>query len=163
MSKIIIRKLKSNEVDFLSDMLYEAIFIPEGNVPLSREIIKDPSLSKYIENWGKDRFDIALVAVIENKIVGAIWGRLFSKENKGFAYIDNKTPELSMAVKNEYRYQGIGTKLIETIITEYNKIEIEFLSLSVQKANKALNLYKRIGFEPVEETDTSLIMRKRIL
>ncbi len=146
----------------MADMLYEAIFIPEGHPPFPREIVKELSLSKYIEKWGKDKFDIALVVEIENKLVGAVWGRLFTNENKGFGYIDNKTPELSMAIKNEYRNQGIGTKLIEAIITEYNKIEVKFLSLSVDKANKSLNLYKRIGFETVEEKETSLTMRKRI-
>ncbi len=146
----------------MADMLYEAIFIPEGHPPFPREIVKELSLSKYIEKWGKDKFDIALVVEIDNKLVGAVWGRLFTNENKGFGYIDNKTPELSMAIKNDYRNQGIGTKLIKAIIAEYNKIEVKFLSLSVDKANKALNLYKRIGFETVEETETSLTMRKRI-
>ncbi|PIE89500.1 MAG: GNAT family N-acetyltransferase [Acidobacteria bacterium] len=159
---MIIRALKSRESDFLADMLYEAIFIPEGHPPFPREIVKELSLSKYIEKWGKDKFDIALVVEIDNKLVGAVWGRLFTNENKGFGYIDNKTPELSMAIKNDYRNQGIGTKLIKAIIAEYNKIEVKFLSLSVDKANKALNLYKRIGFETVEETETSLTMRKRI-
>lgn len=36
-----IRKLKISESDFLADMLYEAIFIPEGNDPLPKEVIKD--------------------------------------------------------------------------------------------------------------------------
>ncbi|PIF02257.1 MAG: GNAT family N-acetyltransferase [Draconibacterium sp.] len=157
-----IRSLRSNEYDFLAEMLYEAIFVPEGHAPLPGEIIKDPALSRYIENWGKDKFDIALVAEADNKLVGAIWGRIFTAKNKGFGYIDNETPELSMAIKSEYRNQGIGTKLIDAIITEYNKIGVEFLSLSVDKANKALNLYKRMGFEAVGETETSLTMRKRI-
>ncbi len=162
LGKYDIRALKSSESDFLADMLYEAIFIPEGHALLPKEIIKNPSLSKYIENWGKDKFDIALVVEVENKLVGAIWGRLFANENKGYGYVDNETPELSMAIKDKYRNQGLGTKLINTIIIEYDKVGVKFVSLSVNKANKALNLYKRIGFETVEETETSLTMRKRI-
>ena len=157
-----IRKLKTTESDFLSDMLYEAIFIPEGNEPLPKEIIKDNSLSKYIENWEKDKFDIALVAEVDNQLIGAIWGRLLKDENKGFGYVDNNTPELSMAVKQEYRNQGIGTQLIRAIALEYKKIGVEYLSLSVDKLNNASNLYRRLGCEIVEEKETSWIMKKRI-
>ena len=155
-----IRELKKTEADFLADMLYEAIFIPDGHDPLPKEVIKDNSLSKYIENWGKDKFDIALVMESDNQCVGAIWGRLMTDENKGFGYVDNKTPELGMAVKQEYRNQGIGTKLIKAIDSEYQKIGVEYLSLSVDKANSASNLYKRLGYEIIEETESSWTMRK---
>lgn len=157
-----IRKLKNKESDFLADMLYEAIFIPEGHDPLPKEVLKDKSLSKYVENWGKDKFDIALVMESDNQLVAAIWGRLLTDENKGYGFVDNKTPELSMAVKQEYRNHGIGTKLIKAIASEYQKIGVEHLSLSVDKANKASNLYKRVGYEIVEETETSWTMKKRI-
>ncbi|TXK71706.1 GNAT family N-acetyltransferase [Mesonia sp. HuA40] len=157
-----IRKLKTSESDFLANMLYEAIFIPEGTDPLPKEVIKDKSLSKYIENWGKDKFDIALVMELDNQLIGAIWGRLLTDENKGFGYVDDTTPELSMAVKNEHRNQGIGTKLIKAIASEYQKIGVEYLSLSVDKANNASNLYKRLGCEIIEETETSWTMKKRI-
>ncbi len=160
--KMTIRKLMITESDFLADMLYEAIFIPEGHDPLPREVIKDKSLYKYVDKWGKDKFDIALIMESNNQLVGAIWGRLLTRENKGFGYLDDKTPELSMAVKNEYRNQGIGTKLIKAITSEYQKIGVDYLSLSVDKANNASNLYKRLGFEIVEETETSWTMKKGI-
>ncbi|WP_299365421.1 GNAT family N-acetyltransferase [Winogradskyella sp.] len=157
-----VRVLEHTESDFLAEMLYEAIYIPEGHDPLPKEIIKDPSLSKYIENWGKDKFDIALVMEIEDQLVGAIWGRLFSKDNKGFGYVDENTPELSMAVLSDYRNQGIGTKLIHTIATEYQKIGVQTLSLSVDKANNASNLYKRLGYKIIEELETSWTMKKEL-
>jgi hypothetical protein len=97
-----IRKLKLTESDFLADILYEATFIPEGNDPLPKEVIKDKSLSKYIENWGKNKFNIALVMQQDNQLVGAIWGRLLTGENKGFGYSNDNTPELNMAVKQEH-------------------------------------------------------------
>jgi len=98
----------------------------------------------------------------DHQLVGAIWGRLLTNENKGFGYIDDNTPELSMAVKNEYRNQGIGTELIKAITSEYQKIGVNNLSLSVDKANNASDLYKRLGFEIVEETETSWTMKKKI-
>lgn len=146
----------------ICDMLYEAIFIPEGQDSLPKEVIKEKSLSKYIENWGKDKFDIALVMEINHQLVGAIWGRLLTDENKGFGHVDDSTPELGMAVKPAYRNQGIGTQLIKEITSEYQKIGVDYLSLSVDKANSASNLYKRLGFEIVAETETSWTMRKGI-
>lgn len=159
---MMIRKLKKSEADFLADMLYEAIFIPEGNDPLPREVIKDKSLYKYIENWGKDLFEIAMIVEIDKQLVGAIWGRLLTKVNKGFGYVNDNTPELSMAVKNEYRNQGIGTELINAFESEYKKIGVDNQSLSVDKANDATKLYTRLGFEILKETDTSWTMKKRL-
>lgn len=157
-----IRKLNLTEADFLADMLYEAIFIPAGQPPLPKSVITDKSLSKYIENWGKDKFDIALVVEVDHQLIGAIWGRLLTRENKGFGYVDDNTPELSMAVQPEYRNQGIGTELIRAIASEYEKMGVEYLSLSVDKANQASHLYKRLGCEIVGETETSWTMKKRI-
>jgi len=157
-----IRKLKNDERDFLGEMLYEAIFIPEGHKGFSKDIIKEYPLSKYIDNWGKDEYDIAFVIEIDNQLVGAIWGRLFTQENKGFGFVDNNTPELSMAVKPEFRNKGIGTDMMKVIVSYYKNLGIKYLSLSVDKANKALRLYQRLGYEIIDETETSYTMRKKI-
>ena len=157
-----IRALKTSESGFLAEMLYEAIFVPEGYEPLPRDIIRDKSLSKYIDNWGKDIFDIALVMEDKDQPVGAIWGRLLTKENKGFGYLNDSTPELSMAVKEDYRSQGIGTKLLTGIADAYQKIGVEYLSLSVDKTNRASKLYRHMGYEIAGETETSWTMKKRI-
>ncbi len=157
-----IREIKNDEIDFLEDMLYMAIFIPEGHDPLPKDIIKDKSLAKYTDLWGKDNYDIALVAESDRQLIGAIWGRLFSEENQGYGFIDTTTPELSMAIHPEFRGKGIGTELMRTIVAAYKKLGVEFLSLSVDKANKASGLYKRLGFEIVEETKTAWTMKKAI-
>lgn len=67
-----------------------------------------------------------------------------------------------MAVIAEYRNQGIGTRLMKAIASEYLKLGVEYLSLSVDKANPAVNLYQRMGYETVEEAATSLTMRRRL-
>ncbi len=151
-----IRGLKNTEHDFLADMLYEAIFISEGQDPLPKEIIQDKSLSKYVDHWGKDVFDIALVMEVDGQPVGVIWGRLLTHENSGFGYVNDSTPELSMAVKSEHRSQGIGTKLFKAIMQRYREIGVEYLSLSVDRANQAKKLYERLGCVIVDSTETSL-------
>ena len=157
-----IRRIKSSEIEFLSEMLYEAIFVPEGQDPLPKEVIRDASLAKYIEHWGRDPYDIAFVAEIDNQLVGAAWGRLFSEENKGFGFVDHQTPELSMAVRPDYRNRGIGTNMMKAIHDAYSNLGVARLSLSVDKANNATHLYRRLGYETVEETETSLTMKKAV-
>lgn len=158
-----IREIKSSEIEFLSDMLYEAIFIPEGHEKLPKEIIREDSLSRYITDWGKNEYDIAFVAEINSKLVGAIWGRQFESDKKGYGFVDDATPEISMALKTGYRNKGIGTRLINMLLQEYRDRGVHQVSLSVDKRNDALRLYKRIGFEIVSETDAhSLTMKKEI-
>ena len=155
-----IRPIQDNEIDFLADMLYEAIFVPEGQEPLPKEIIKDKSLSKYYENWGKDRFDIALVTILGQELIGAAWGRLLTEKNRGFGYVNDDTPEISIAIKPKYRNKGIGTQLMSAIEQSYKTISVPYLSLSVDKANMASKLYLRLGYNVVHETETSWTMTK---
>jgi ribosomal-protein-alanine N-acetyltransferase len=44
--------------------------------------------------------------------IGAAWLRLWSKDEQGYGFVDVHTPELSMAVRPEFRGQGIGTLLL---------------------------------------------------
>jgi [ribosomal protein S18]-alanine N-acetyltransferase len=159
--KTIFRKIQESDYPFLREMLYEAIYIPEGEKPLPNSTIDTPELSKYIDNWG--RFgDIGLLALIDNKPAGAIWSRLYSEDRKGYGYIDDVTPELSMAVSDGFRYHGIGTKLLIMFFDLAKKHEFKALSLSVDKRNRACNLYKRLGFEIVEEFETAYTMKKEL-
>lgn len=155
-----IRILKSSEISFLKEMLYEAIFVPEGMQKPPKSIIRDQSLAHYYKNWGKDIYDIALVIEINDELIGAIWGRKFVSEGKGYGFFNEETPEISMAIKNEYRSKGLGTKLIEEVIKIYKIQGIKALSLSVDKQNLAYKLYIKQGFSIFSETETSVSMIK---
>ncbi|MBV5282952.1 MAG: GNAT family N-acetyltransferase [Paludibacter sp.] len=162
MTDLKIRRIKASEIKFLEDMLYEAIYIPEGESRLPRSIIKDPSLAKYIENWGKNNSDIALVAETNEKLIGAIWVRQFSETNKGYGYIDETIPEMGMAIYSEYRNKGIGKRFIREMKLTLQENDFKAVSLSVDKANYAFKFYKREGFETISETETSATMIKYI-
>lgn len=77
--KIAIREVHRSELEFLKEMLYQAIFVPEGEPPLTKEIIENPDLAKYIEGFGRDG-DLCLVAKLNGKLVGAAWTRLFTEQ-----------------------------------------------------------------------------------
>ena len=67
-----IRHIESTEYKVLDDFLYEAIFIPEGVAAPPREIINDPQLQVYVQDFGVQEGDICYVAETEGKIIGAV-------------------------------------------------------------------------------------------
>lgn len=108
----IIRPLIPEDEPFLWEMLYQAIYIPPNTTPPPRDIVNQPELAKYVRNWGHPN-DSGFVA-IDVKMrtpIGAVWLRLFTNDSKGYGYIDDTTPELSIAVAEVYRGKGIGTRL----------------------------------------------------
>ena len=159
-SDFYIKAIQPADYHLLADMLYHAIHVPEGEEYPPREIVQEPPLKRYIETWGRDQYDQALLAIVGSDTVGTVWGRVFSESSPGFGFIDNQTPELSIALLPAFRGQGIGTQLLQAIIARYQELDISQLSLSVSKQNPALRLYQRLGFTTVEESDTSLIMKK---
>lgn len=70
-----LRELRENEIELLKDFLYEAIFIPEGVEPPAREIIEQPELKLYYEDFGKGKADYCVVAEEDDRVVGAVWIR----------------------------------------------------------------------------------------
>lgn len=68
LNNYLIRGINSEEVSILKEMLYEAIFQPDEINLLPREIIEQPELSIYIDNWGKPD-DLCLVAEVETNNV----------------------------------------------------------------------------------------------
>ena len=142
------------EYPLLSDFLYEAIFIPDGIKPPPRDIIASPELQIYIERFGTSKDDFALVAEIEGKIVGAVWVRIMND----YGHIDEETPSLAISLYKEYRGQGIGTNMMKEMLSLLKTHGYKRVSLSVQKANYAAEMYRKIGFKIVSENKEEWIM-----
>jgi [ribosomal protein S18]-alanine N-acetyltransferase len=155
------KKIEKLDYPFLKEMLYEGLFVPEGMQPFPITIIDLPEISKYIINWN-DKKDFGLIALIDNKQIGAIWCRLFTEENKGYGFVDINTPELSMAIIGRFRNHGIGTELLTNIFIQAKEKGFKSLSLSVDKRNRACSLYKRLGFEIIYELETAYTMKKEL-
>lgn len=69
---------------------------------------------------------------------------------------ESKTKIHKIYILPETQGSGIGKKLIQ-YITEKSKIENqEFLSLNVNRYNKALDFYIKIGFEKIAEEDIEI-------
>ena len=150
-----IRPIQTSEIPLLRDFLYEAIFIPEGVPAPPRSIIDDESLQVYIRDFGKSSHDRCLVAESSGCIVGAIWSRIMND----YGHIDDETPSIAISLYKEYRNQGIGTQLLHQMIVLLKQEGYKSVSLSVQKANYALQMYRKAGFQIISEADDEVIMR----
>ena len=150
----LIRELKQDENKVLDTFLYEAIFIPEGVSAPSKDIINQPDLQVYVKDFGKNKGDLCLVAQVSDKIVGAVWVRIMND----YGHIDNETPSFAISLLKEYRNYGIGTELMKQMLTKLKLEGYKQVSLSVQKMNYAVRMYRKIGFEIIDENDEEYIM-----
>ena len=62
----------------------------------------------------------------------------------------------------EYRGYGIGTKLMQEMLEALRKDGHTQVSLSVQKRNYAVKMYRKVGFEILSENDEEYIMVCRL-
>lgn len=149
-----IRQIHEDEYYLLEDFIYEAIFIPDGVQPPPKSIIKQPDLQVYIKDFGKEKDDICFVAECGEKVIGAVWVR----DMQDYGHIADGIPSFAISLYKEYRNFGIGTKLMKTMLNELKRRGYEKTSLAVQKANYAVKMYKKVGFNIAYENGEEYIM-----
>jgi ribosomal protein S18 acetylase RimI-like enzyme len=148
-----IRRGGRTDVPFLRDMLRHAYYWRWGT-PEAEEI----PASRYVEGFGRPG-DAAVIAIDEGFPVGAAWYRVFRSGAPGYGFVDESTPELSIAVVPSRRGRGIGDELLSALMDRARGEGYTALSLSVERKNPALHLYERFGFRPVEERGDTLVMK----
>ncbi len=149
-----IRPMRQTEYPLLDDFLYEAIFIPAGVEPPPRDIILDEALQIYVREFGTHPGDTCLCAEADGTVIGAVWVRYMHD----YGYLDDATPSLAISLYPAYRGQGIGTELMRQMLAKLEKTGVARVSLSVQKENDAVRMYRKVGFETVRETDEEYLM-----
>lgn len=151
---VTIREMQKQEYPLLDNFLYEAIFVPEGAEPPPKTIIASPELQVYVEHFGEAKDDWGLAAEVGGKIVGAVWARIMND----YGHVDDETPSLAISLYKEYRGFGIGTGMMKEILALLKSQGYGQVSLSVQKANYAVKLYLKTGFEIIKENEDEYIM-----
>ena len=76
----------------------------------------------------EDQFDAHLAKVGAERI----WVAVIDSQVKGFIglILDKEEAEIEpLIVSQLYRNKGIGTKLVETVMSEVNKLDVKFLSV----------------------------------
>ena len=154
MKDVIIRPLKDSEKEILKEFLYEAIFVPEGEEPPEKSIINREELMVYLYAFGRGKADFALVSEMDGKIVGAVWTRIMHD----YGHVDDETPSFAISLYKEYRGQGIGTRLMQEMLQVLKSKGFKRASLSVQKANYAVRMYEKLGFQILKESEEEYIM-----
>ena len=155
---VMIRKLLPEETGLLKDFLYEAIFIPEGVQPPARDIVERPELRIYYDDFGSGPADLCLVAETQGHVAGAVWTRIMND----YGHVDEETPSFAISLLPEYRGQGIGTRLMRSMLSLLKEQGFRQASLAVQKANYAVRMYRNVGFEIIDENDEEYIMVCRL-
>ena len=155
---MILRSLRDDEKELLKDFLYEALFVPEGAEPFPWSIIYKPELSIYYEEFGSKSDDNCIVAEVEGKVVGAVWTRIMDD----YGHVDDETPSLAISLYREHRGKGYGTAMMKRMLEVLKEKGYKKVSLSVQKANRAVRLYESLGFKVLIDKDDEYIMVREL-
>ena len=143
-----IRQAGPQDVRFLRDMLKHAYHWRLNQDP-------DLPVARYVNNWGRPG-DVGLIAW-ENGPIGAAWYRLFKGSAPGFGFVDEQTPELTIAVVPSRRGGGLGGDLLEALLDRARRDGYSAISLSAQHG--MTKLYERHGFRPVDDKDGTVTMK----
>ena len=157
---MVIRRGGRQDVRFLRDMLHHAYYWRErspGDGP-------GPA-ARYVKGWGRPG-DTVLIAVDDAFPVGAAWYRLFRKDQPGYGFVDEDTPELAIAVVPSRRGHGVGEALLDALCERARADGYRAISLSVARDNPGLvAFYEHQGFQVVGQADgdaQSLTMRREL-
>lgn len=145
--RVTIRQMESKDINEVYEIEKESFSIPWSYEALKKEV-EENLLALYI------------VAEIDEKVVGYL----------GMWKIMDEAHITNIAVKKDYRGQGIGDYLMMAIIDYCEKHNIPNITLKVRKSNQvAINLYKKHGFVDcgirpkyyTDENEDALIMWRR--
>jgi GNAT superfamily N-acetyltransferase len=149
-----VRPVGEGDVEFLKRMVYEAArWNPDWPAMPIEEVLAEPIVRRYYEGFGREG-DGGVVAELDGEPVGAAWYRRFPVDAPGYGFVDEKIPELSIAVVPLHRRKGIGHTLLRACLVQAREEGNQAISLSVAVHNRSRMMYQRAGFEKVvDESD----------
>ncbi|MBC7328277.1 GNAT family N-acetyltransferase, partial [bacterium] len=138
MSEVQIRELKNTDADLLGNLL-------ESLSPQTESFFHPYPLTRDSAFQFAKREDIfCLVAEINGEIIGYTWWEPRVED----------IPTVGICISDKYQGKGIGKKLLEKLIDEAKRQNKMGLRLTVMKDNnKAISLYKKLGFYIIGEAD----------
>jgi GNAT superfamily N-acetyltransferase len=150
----VIRQLTHQDEPILWEMLYYGLSSAGKKEPPSREIVRRPEVSRYVDGWGRVG-DTGFVAhdKKDGALLGAIWLRRPPEKS-------DAPPELALAVKPEHRRHGIGTALLTQLVRA--NPDQSRISVSLVAGKPVLRLYERFGFKVVEQRPDAVVMHRPV-
>ena len=151
-----IRPGTREDLDLLRAMLLAAVYWRPGSAPASPlRTLERPELAKLLAGWGRPGDTAAVADTPDGRTLGAAWYRFWTDEDHSYGFVDSRTPEVAIGVRPGMRGRGVGTRLLRALIREARASGVTRLSLSVERDNPALSLYRRLGFVVVGEVDAA--------
>ena len=132
-----LRPVSERDTRFLRDMLRHAYHWRLAEDP-------DMPVFRYVQNWGR-RGDAGVIAFEGTNVYGAAWYRLFPADAPGFGFVDEETPEVTIAVVPSHRGHGTGGELLEALLERAASDGFARISLSAQPGQTGF--YEKHGFQ----------------
>jgi GNAT superfamily N-acetyltransferase len=144
----VLRPVDRQDSRFLRDMLRHAYHW---------RMAQDPDLPvfRYVQNWGRPG-DAGVVAFAGPNEYGAAWYRLFPEAAPGFGFVDEETPELTIAVVPSHRGHGSGGELLEALLAQARADGFTRISLSAEPGQTSF--YEKHGFRELRREDGTVTM-----
>ena len=145
-----IRRGGQQDVPFMRDMLRHAYYWRWHDPEL-----EDLPVGRYVDRWGRPG-DTAVVLIERFRPVGAAWYRLFEEQAPGYGFVDEDTPELTIAVVPSKRGHGTGAELLEALLERARADGFSQISLSAEPGQTGF--YEKHGFQEVQREDGTVTM-----
>ncbi|MGE5095359.1 MAG: GNAT family N-acetyltransferase [Betaproteobacteria bacterium] len=143
------RPLTAADQAALWDWLHIALWDPPPAGLRPREVLEHPAVRIYAEQWGRHG-DIGVVAVVGGVDAGACWMRVLP-EGVGLASVDAATPQLGIALRDEFRGRGLGKRLMLEALARAWRAGHAQVALTVHPENPAVQMYERCGFRRMDD------------
>lgn len=159
------RPVTAADSRILHDAVVDAVNWGGPTVPPD-QVTSDPALAHYWQprNDSTHPADLGLIAEEDGEVRGVAWLRWFGAGDPGYGFLAPSIPELSIAVAAGHRGRGLGRQLLRALLTDATEAGVRAISLSVERANPARELYLAEGFRPVDrvaDSDTMLLALPR--
>lgn len=155
---MVIRRVNEKEYPLLKVFLRDAIDISKNDKIPSIKMMKNPRFYAYLEDFGKRNGDYALLAEVDESIVGMIWSRIIV----GLGSIDEQTPTIIACVHKNYRKKGIGKMLFTEMYELLRNKGYTQVSSPVDKELEAVVHFSKYEYVIKQENDYEYIMVKKI-
>ncbi|MBK6425493.1 MAG: GNAT family N-acetyltransferase [Blastocatellia bacterium] len=152
------RLLTPGDQALVWEALHVALWDPPPAGLRPREILDDPGVRIYAENWGREG-DVGVAGLLdtEPEPIGACWMRL-TDDGKGLGYVDERTPQLGISLFAPFQRKGYGQPLMLAALEAARAYGHPQVSLTVHPDNPAIALYEKCGFRKIEIRRTYHLM-----
>ena len=120
---------------------------------------RERQVYRYVQNWGRPG-DAGVIALDGPHPAGAAWYRLFTERAPGFGFVDERTPELTIAVVPSRRGRGTGKELLEALLRHAR--DEGYAAVSLSAAEEQAHYYTGFGFETVRSDGEAVTMVARL-